>query len=114
MHFNLSSEFKLSPETGQHLSYYYGDQAEDLLKIDKEIKLLVQGYPFIESEVRYAVQKEYALNLTDVLNRRIRIAFLNTAATKKIAQRVADIMGEELNWNAEKKAEELKTFLSSL
>lgn len=114
MHFNLSSEFKLTPETGQHLSYYYGDHAEDVIKLDKEVKILLAGYPYIESEIRYAVRYEYAHSLTDILVRRIRIAYLNISAAKKIAGRVADIMGEELGWNSEKKSEEIKAFLSSL
>lgn len=40
---------------------------------------LAEGYPYLEAEVRYAC-REYAATVEDVLSRRTRLAFLNSAA----------------------------------
>ena len=55
-------------------------------------------YPYIEAEVRYALQ-EYAVNAVDVLARRMRLAFQDVDATKQALPRVVDIMGQELKWD---------------
>ena len=43
--------------------------------------MLVEGYPFIESEVTYACKHECAVTVKDVLALRTRLAFLNSEAT---------------------------------
>jgi hypothetical protein len=43
--------------------------------------VLVEGYPFIESEVTYACKHECAVTVKDVLALRTRLAFLNSEAT---------------------------------
>lgn len=73
------------------------------------ITLLVQGYPYISAEVRYAVRHDWARRIDDILGRRTRLLFLNKEAAVTAVPRVADIMAEELNWNADRKQEETLT-----
>ncbi|KAL7518905.1 hypothetical protein ACHAWX_003712 [Stephanocyclus meneghinianus] len=68
---------------------------------------LVEGYPYIEAEVRYACQ-EYACTIEDILSRRTRLAFLNKDASMEALPRVADIMAEELGWSKRTKASQIK------
>jgi glycerol-3-phosphate dehydrogenase len=67
----------------------------------------VEGYPYIEAEVRYACQ-EYACTIEDILSRRTRLAFLNKDASMEALPRVADIMAEELGWSKRTKASQMK------
>ncbi len=78
---------------------------------------MVDGYPYIESEVIYAVRKEYACKISDFIARRIRLAFLNSKAANSILDKVADLMGEELKWTQEQKLKEIseaREFLKSM
>ena len=61
-------------------------------------KRLVDEFPYIEAEVKYAV-REYACTIIDVLARRTRLAFLDVQAAEEAIPRIAEIMAKELNWN---------------
>ena len=61
-------------------------------------KRLVDEFPYIEAEVKYAV-KEYACTIINVLARRTRLAFLDVQAAEEAIPRIAEIMAKELNWN---------------
>jgi len=69
---------------------------------------LHEDYPFMESEVLYAVYSEMAIKPNDVICRRVPISFIDTKATREtILPRVVNIMAKELKWTEEKKAKEL-------
>ena len=63
-------------------------------------KKLVEEFPYIEAEVKYAV-KEYARTATDVVARRTRLAFLNVQAADEALPRIVEIMAKELGWKKE-------------
>uniref|UniRef100_A0A4W5L1H7 glycerol-3-phosphate dehydrogenase n=1 Tax=Hucho hucho TaxID=62062 RepID=A0A4W5L1H7_9TELE len=63
---------------------------------------LVSEFPYIESEVRYAV-KEYACTAIDVIARRTRLGFLNVQAADEALPRIVDIMGKMLDWSDAKR-----------
>jgi glycerol-3-phosphate dehydrogenase len=69
---------------------------------------LVEGYPYIEPEIRYALHKEYAVTAYDVVARRTRLAFLNINAAKTCLPTVVDVMGKELGWSSRRKTQELQ------
>jgi len=52
------------------------------------------------------VRHEYAQTATDVIARRMRLAFLNAQAALEALPQVIDIMGEELKWSAKRKEAE--------
>lgn len=60
------------------------------------------------TQVRYAVLKEYACTVVDVIARRLRLAFLHVQATQECLPRIVDIMGEELKWDEKRKKEEIE------
>lgn len=83
----LVQDYGLETEVAIHLSQTYGDQADKVAELSSltgkrwpvvGVRLHPE-FPYIESEVRYAV-KEYARTAIDVLARRTRISFLNVLA----------------------------------
>ncbi|KAJ3086340.1 mitochondrial glycerol-3-phosphate dehydrogenase [Quaeritorhiza haematococci] len=106
----LVQHFGLETEIAEHLSDSYGDRAWAVASLATLTnkrwpvfgKRLVQSYPYIEAEVRYACQREYACTVVDVLARRTRLAFLNATAAWEAVPRVIEIMGEELGWDSER------------
>ncbi|HYP08194.1 MAG TPA: glycerol-3-phosphate dehydrogenase/oxidase [Bryobacteraceae bacterium] len=66
--------------------------------------------PYMEAEVIWAVRFEMARTIEDVLARRLRALFLNSAAAIDMAPRVAELMAEELQWSASKREEQLQAF----
>jgi len=75
---------------GLHL---YGALSEEVLKCPGADRALGMG--LTEAMVRYAVRKEYACSVEDVLARRWRALFLDAQAAAGMAQAVADILVEE-------------------
>ncbi len=67
---------------------------------------LARGFPFIEAEVVYAARHEYAQTAIDVLARRTRLAFLHRGAAERALPRVIELMGAELGWSAQRRADE--------
>lgn len=119
----LVQDFGLENEVAQHLSNTYGDKAFEVARMAVMTgkrwpvvgKRLAQDFPYIEAEVIYAVRKEYAQTVIDVIARRTRLAFLNVQATDEALHRITDIMGQELKWSSAKKQEEIalaKQFLN--
>ena len=105
----LSALFKLDSDIAEHLSRAYGDRAVEIgMLTQKHGERLAPGYPFTEAEVIYAVTKESARTIPDVIARRFRLAFLDTEAALASISKVASLMAELLNWNAATRAAEEK------
>ncbi|CAI2165753.1 3089_t:CDS:2 [Funneliformis geosporum] len=114
MFIKLIQQFGLETETAQHLSNSYGDRAWAVAALSKPTgkrwpvfgQRLSPFYPYIEAEVRYAVRREYACTLVDVIARRTRLAFLNAQAALESLPYIIEIMSEELGWSPEKQTQE--------
>jgi glycerol-3-phosphate dehydrogenase len=65
----------------------------------------------IEAEVLWAARHELALSVDDVLSRRTRLVQELPDRGAAVAPRVAEILGAELGWDAERQAREVGTFL---
>jgi glycerol-3-phosphate dehydrogenase len=81
------------------LHIYGSDAAAIRTLMEKEPVLkevLHPSYQFSAAEVVWAVRKEMAVTVEDVLARRIRLLFLDAAAAVDIAPRVAEIMALEM------------------
>jgi glycerol-3-phosphate dehydrogenase len=106
----LIQKYGISEFVATHLSKAYGTRAHEVCRLLKPSgkrwpvfgTLLVEGYPYIEEEVEFAIL-EYARTVSDVLTLRTRLAFLNAAAAAQACPRVAEIMAEKLGWSAEEK-----------
>lgn len=110
-HIALIHEFGVSSDVAENLCNEYGSRAwlvanyiEPSQTGSRELaRRLDSNYPFLEAEVRYCAQHEYANSATDILGRRTRLAFLDALAALRSLPRVIDIMAEELNWNEMRK-----------
>ncbi|KAL1022054.1 hypothetical protein UPYG_G00021610 [Umbra pygmaea] len=115
MYIRLVQDYGLENEVAQHLAATYGGKAFEVAKMARVTgkrwpivgKRLVSEFPYIESEVRYAI-KEYACTAIDVIARRTRLGFLNVQAADEALPRIVEIMGKMLDWNEQKKTEELE------
>ncbi|MDV6375430.1 glycerol-3-phosphate dehydrogenase/oxidase [Deinococcus arenicola] len=74
----------------------YGTDSERVKALPGASTKLHPELPYVEAEVRWAVQQEQARTIEDVLARRTRAILLNARASADIAPRVAAIMAEEL------------------
>eukprot|EP00300_Choanocystis_sp_HF-7_P024357 c25786_g1_i1.p2 GENE.c25786_g1_i1~~c25786_g1_i1.p2 ORF type:complete len:421 (-),score=80.08 c25786_g1_i1:209-1288(-) len=105
-HIHLIQGYGIEEEIARHLSTHYGDQADVVATLMREspanAQLLAPHYPYVEADVRIACRYEYARSATDVLGRRLRLAFLNRNVAAAVAPRIIAIMAEELGWDAER------------
>ena len=96
--------FKQNPDLNDRL-YVYGSDRDQLISFIKEDpareEILHPDYNFTAGEVIWAVRKEMARNVDDVLARRIRLLFLDARASVTIAPRVAELMAVELGKDGE-------------
>jgi glycerol-3-phosphate dehydrogenase len=95
----LSQQLKgVDADVAEHLAQSYGDRAEKVIEyaLSGFGNRLVEGYPYIEAEVVYAVKHELAQTAVDVLYRRLQIGLLNQEATNQAYPRVVEIMGDLL------------------
>ncbi|MEX6313632.1 glycerol-3-phosphate dehydrogenase C-terminal domain-containing protein [Providencia manganoxydans] len=92
-----------------HLGERYGTEAHfvsDILQQDPTLaKPIVEGLPYSEAEVLYAIRHELASTVDDVLARRIRARLMARDASAQAAQRVGELLQQELSFTAE----EIKT-----
>jgi hypothetical protein len=125
----LVQTYDIPYAVAEHLSKAYGGRAFEVCNILKEeeasvveakhrakgesnpddsggVVHLVEGYPYITAEVKYATRFDWARRVDDVLARRTRLLFLNKEASIKAVPVVLDIMAKELNWSSERKMEE--------
>jgi glycerol-3-phosphate dehydrogenase len=75
------------------------------------LRPLVAGHPYLEAEVAWAVDRERAMSLDDVLARRIRLAPALRDRGEAVAPRVAEIAGDALGWDAVRRAAEVVRYL---
>ena len=120
----LIQDFGLEHETAWHLAHCYGDKAAEVARLasftGKKHPLvgrkLAEDFPYIEAEVLYAM-KEYACTVSDVIARRLSLAFLNVQAAEVAVSRVAEIMGDQLGWSwseRESQVREAREYLESM
>ena len=114
LYINLVQQFGIDTDVAKHLCESYGDRAY-LVASTAEVTgrrwpvrgtRIADNYPYIESEIRYAVREEYAQTAVDVLARRLRLAFLNAQASLDALPRVIDIMAQELKWDTRRRERE--------
>ena len=108
----LSSEYQVPASTAEYLIAHYGTYSEQVLQLGTEP--LVANYPFIEGEIKYAVQEEYALHPVDIVARRLRLALINYKLCQELVPRVASLMGRELAWEPFRLEQEIKSSLKEI
>jgi glycerol-3-phosphate dehydrogenase len=98
---STASEWGLGADTVARLSSY-GANSRLILDILRQEPLLaeriVSDLPYIMAEVVYACRYEMAMELADVLERRLRIGIEDWSHGVDAAPRVAALMAAELGW----------------
>lgn len=93
----------------------YGSLTKDLVYLMRSRPELAQPIPggggYLRAEAVYAVTHEGALHIDDVLTRRTHLSIETPDQGVSAAPEVAQIMGAELGWSAEKTAFELQHYL---
>jgi glycerol-3-phosphate dehydrogenase len=103
-----------------HLLRHYGTEAAGIFNLggaDRRLfRRLVPAHPAVESEVIHAVRRELAQTVEDVLVRRFHIYYEHIEHGAPAAHRVAELMAEELGWDApriEAEAERYRLFVNA-
>ncbi|KAJ1671313.1 mitochondrial glycerol-3-phosphate dehydrogenase, partial [Coemansia sp. RSA 25] len=117
MFIKLVQTFGVDADVAAHLAHNYGDRAWAVCALADRggaAQRLHARYPFVDAEVRYAVQYEYALSAVDVIARRLRLAFLDAQAAREALPRVIALMADELQWPQERQRSEHRKALQFL
>jgi glycerol-3-phosphate dehydrogenase len=89
---------------------YYGSDLPQLRALQGADRMLVAASGLTEAHVRYAARCELACTVEDVLARRNRALFLDSAAALRAAPEVARILAEELGRDAAWQRDTLAAF----
>lgn len=71
---------------------------------------VIAGLPVVKAEVVFAVRHEMARSLLDVLARRTHLALLHRDQARAVAPMVADLVGQELGWDAEERQRQVARY----
>jgi glycerol-3-phosphate dehydrogenase len=97
-----------------HLEGRHGTETEEVLALAREdaswLDPLVPGLPYLRVEAVWAVRREMAQTVTDVLARRTRALLLDREPTASAAPRVADLLATELGWDQVERDRQLAEF----
>jgi glycerol-3-phosphate dehydrogenase len=103
----------LDRRTVERLVALYGGRALDVVaegESDPELlEVLHEGTGALGAELLFAVRYEFARTLTDVLARRVLLAF-EPGHGLEVADRAAALLGERLGWDADRQAAELAEY----
>src|SRR5699024_5082789 len=91
----LAAEREIDTDVAGHLAHAYGGEARTVLDLGVAHGLtrrLHEDHPYLEAEVLFARDHEYALTADDVLGRRLRLAFLDRAAAEAVRERVTELL----------------------
>ena len=101
-----------------HLASRYGSDAAEVIAMVLEDRALgdtlVPGLPYIRAEAVYAVRREMARTVDDVLSRRTRARLLARDASGTAAADVGALMGDELGWSPEKRQQQVEQYTASV
>jgi glycerol-3-phosphate dehydrogenase len=87
----------------------YGSDADSVRALNMP-QQLDPALPYTAAEVVWAVRKEMARTIEDVLARRLRALFLNSRAAVQMAPAVASLMAAELGWDTSFRESQLAAF----
>ncbi|KAM0675802.1 mitochondrial glycerol-3-phosphate dehydrogenase [Gurleya vavrai] len=86
-------------EIAKHLSKTYGDRAYKFREyFNKGYKKLSDNYAFLEEEVRYSIDNEMSMTISDIIARRMRLGFIDVLEAANIVKKVSKIMKKHCHW----------------
>jgi len=94
--------------------YIYGSDQDEILRLQYEnpeyAKKLHKNFDFTVAEIVWAVRKEMAQTIDDVLARRVRALYLDARASIEMAPSVAAILAKELQRDKKWEEEQIKAY----
>ncbi len=110
---SIHGNIKKESNIGSYL-YMYGSDASKVIDIINEKTIFSQkihaNYEYKIGEIVWCVRHEMARTVEDILARRIRLLFLDARAAIASASKVANIMADELNKDADWVEQQKKEF----
>jgi glycerol-3-phosphate dehydrogenase len=107
-------ELGLPPGTVERLVRRYGTETAAVYNLIREDRRLLQpihpDHPAIGAEVVQVARRELAVRVEDVLDRRIHLTTETRDGGRAAAAAVAELMGRELGWDADRIAREARLF----
>lgn len=98
----LKAKTNLDEDICKHLLQSYGMLAFDVADFGPT-RRLHKDYPYIYAELLWAVEREYAQNITDVLDRRLSLGHIDAEAALSLAPTVSEIIKDNFSWDNLKK-----------
>jgi glycerol-3-phosphate dehydrogenase len=112
---HISDKYALPDDVAKHLVAKYGSRAAQVADLTLGSPMLASRlaakYSYIEAEVVYHCQQEMACKIRDVLARRTRLEVLDWQGATQVAPKVAELMAQQLGWNATQTQQELDQYL---
>jgi len=106
----------VDPSVADHLVSNHGDRAPAILELVTEDaslgRPLVDGLPWIAAEAVWAVRKEMAMTLSDVLERRTRLSLADPSAG--IESAAPALVARERGWDAAEQAAQTKRVVDAV
>lgn len=103
-----------SEATARHLVASYGSEAAAVLNlVDRDRRLgdaIIAGRPEIWAEIAYAVERELAVRVQDILVRRLHLFYEVPDHGQSVVTKVAARMKQLLGWDDLREAEELRDY----
>jgi glycerol-3-phosphate dehydrogenase len=103
----------ISPRTADRLVALYGGRSLDVVALtlqDRELlTVLHEGTGALGAELVFAIRHEFARTLTDVLARRMLLAFEPDHGLE-VAERAAALLGERLGWDQDRQTAEVAEY----
>ena len=98
----------------EHLTRLFGSEAPAVARLalsDPALKQpIVEGHPALRAELIHAVRREMAITLCDLLIRRTHLFYEVPGHALAEATGVAELVGQELGWDAARQAAELAAY----
>ena len=111
------SKYELKDSQAVNLAQLYGQRTEEVLALLEEDPRLCEhlhpARPEVLAQVAYAVQKEKALHLEDVMLRRLEIGY-SKERWGEASEKASRIMSELLNWDENIRQKELERYRQKL
>ncbi|MYL83528.1 FAD-dependent oxidoreductase [Desulfovibrio aerotolerans] len=107
---DLAARQRIAPDLARSLFALYGDEAGQVLALGRDPELLQPihpAHPYIGAQVVFAVRREMAEHVSDVLLRRLPLGLVDMAHALEAAPVVAAIMGRELGWDETRRVSEV-------
>lgn len=114
---HVSRRSGIDGESARHLVSRYGSESLDLIQVGLQngsLGPLVPGLPYLQVEAWWAVHKEHALGLDDVLSRRTRIAIEDPDHGLAATEEVARLLGDVLGWDPTTRQAAIDEYLSAV